>query len=253
MQRCALLVEYDGTEYAGWQRQLNAPTVQEVLENAIAKITSRETATVIGSGRTDRGVHGFGQVAHTDLPPTCSIPERQIAKAINSVLPPDVRVREAKFVSDRFHARFQAKRREYRYTIVEGYSVFRRHTAWCLSRPFSPDIMREAAEIFCGNHDFTTFSKYNPDTEKYVCNVEQAVWNEVESGIWRFTIAADRFVYGMVRAIVGATMEAAMHKRSVGDLREALRHQDRALTSPLAPPEGLVLWRVSYDNDPFGE
>jgi tRNA pseudouridine38-40 synthase len=251
MPRCALLIEYDGTEYAGWQRQQNATTVQEVLENAVAKIMGTDSASVIGSGRTDSGVHAFGQVAHTDIPNSSSIPDHQLPKAFNAVLPRDVRVRAAKIVDASFHARFQAKRREYRYTVCRQYSVFRRLYSWHVKHAFSTDTMRSAAEIFCGQHDFTTFSKHNPSTENYVCHVQEAQWSEVEAGVWHFHIAADRFVYGMVRCIVGAMMDAALRKRSIDDLQEALERKDRLLSSPLAPPEGLILWRVSYDNDPF--
>jgi tRNA pseudouridine38-40 synthase len=252
MPRCALLVEYDGTDYAGWQRQLNALTVQEVLENALESITG-ESLTLIGSGRTDRGVHGFGQVAHVDIPDTSSIPEKQLAKAINSSLPPDIRVRAAAFVEERFHARFQAVRREYKYTVCNHYSVFRRRYAWQVWMPFSPTLLSDAAEVFVGTHNFTTFSKHNPDTENYCCHVEKAAWSEIEQGVWCFHIIADRFVYGMVRSVVGAMMAAATNKRSTEDLREALHSQDRARKSPLAPSTGLVLWRVRYDNDPFAQ
>lgn len=250
MPRCALLVEYDGTDYAGWQRQVNALTVQEVLENAIQAITG-ESVNVIGSGRTDRGVHGFGQVAHVDFPDASSIPEQQLARAINSTMPYDIRVRAATFVDDRFHARFQAVRREYKYTVSDHYSVFRRRYAWQVWTPFSTEQLSAAAAVFLGTHNFTTFSKHNPDTENYVCHVEKAEWIKIEEGVWSFHIVADRFVYGMVRSVVGAMMAVATNKRSAEDLSEALRLQDRARKSPLAPPTGLVLWRVRYDNDPF--
>lgn len=250
MPRCALLVEYDGTDYAGWQRQVNALTVQEVLENAIQSITG-ESVNVIGSGRTDRGVHGFGQVVHVDFPDSSSIPEKQLAKAINSSLPHDIRVRAATFVEDRFHARFQAVRREYKYTLADHYSVFRRRYAWQVWTPFNPEMLSAAAEVFLGTHDFTTFSKHNPDTENQVCHVEKAEWSRIEDGVWSFHIIADRFVYAMVRSVVGAMMAVAGNKRSLDDVREALQIQDRTRKSPLAPPMGLVLWRVRYDNDPF--
>jgi tRNA pseudouridine38-40 synthase len=255
MPRCALLIEYDGTNYAGWQRQINALAVQEVIERAVESIVGAAVG-VIGSGRTDAGVHGFGQVAHADLPDSCSIPAHSLAKAFNSVLPPDVRIRAAAFVESSFHARFHAIEREYRYTVLRRYSVFQRNSAWFPHRPFSPDALNEAAAAFVGEWDFTTFSKHNPDTESYICRVQTARWtpkqnDDGENSAWRFQIIADRFVYGMVRSIVGACMDVAVGKRSAAELREALKCKDRALASPLAPPNGLTLWRVEYERNPF--
>ena len=254
MPRCALLIEYDGTNYAGWQRQINAVAVQEVVERAIQSIVGAP-ATVVGSGRTDAGVHAFGQAAHTDVPDSCRIPAHRLAKAFNSALPPDVRIRAAAIVPDSFHARFHAVEREYRYTAGAQYSVFCRKSAWFPHRSFSPDALNEAAEIFTGEHDFTAFSKHNPDTESYVCRVQTARWKSAESaygvGAQQFQIIADRFVYGMVRSIVGACMDVAVGKRSAGELREALSSADRSQASPLAPPHGLTLWRVEYEPNPF--
>lgn len=251
-QRCALLIEYDGTKYAGWQRQVNALTVQEVLEEAVKRIVG-EGVTVIGSGRTDSGVHGFGQVAHVDVPITCTIPDEKLARAFNSALPFDVRIRAAKRVADTFHARFDAVRREYRYTLTQDFSVFRRYYAWQQTLAFDTFVLQPAAEVFLGKHNFTAFSKHNPDTENYVCTVEKAYWTEVERGTWHFRIAADRFVYGMVRSIVGAIMDAALHKCTIDDLRAALARQERLHRSAIAPAQGLVLWQVDYENDIFGE
>lgn len=254
LKRIALLLEYDGSNYAGWQRQANAETVQSVIESAFLALTGAE-CTVIGSGRTDAGVHGRGQVAHVDIPRSNSIPEEKFVRAINAHLPQTIRIRAARFLEsdspNAFHARFHAVRREYRYTILQEYSVFRARYAWHVRAPFDAALLQYSANIFVGKHNFTTFSKHNPDTENYVCNIETSLWNEVERGVWQFTIAADRFVYGMVRSIVGASIDAACGKRTLNDLTDALRAEDRALGSPLAPAQGLILWRVNYPHDPF--
>jgi tRNA pseudouridine38-40 synthase len=249
-KRVALLLEYDGSFYAGWQRQVNEDTVQSVIETALMKIIGVE-CTLIGSGRTDAGVHGRGQVAHVNIPDSCRIPEEKFSRALNANLPHSIRIRAAKFIDYTFHARFDAMRREYRYTILREYSVFRNRYAWHVHAPFDADLLNTAAEVFVGKHNFTTFSKHNPDTSNYVCSVEQASWHEMERGVWQFTIAADRFVYRMVRAVVGATLDVASHKRSILDISAALAAENRALSSPLAPSQGLILWRVSYPNDPF--
>jgi tRNA pseudouridine38-40 synthase len=251
-KRVALLLEYDGSFYAGWQRQVNEATVQSMIESALMKITGAE-CTLIGSGRTDAGVHGRGQVAHVNIPETCRIPEEKFARALNANLPQSIRIRAAKYTDHTFHARFDAMRREYRYTILREYSVFRNRYAWHVHAPFDADLLNAAAEIFLGKHNFTTFSKHNPDTSNYVCTVEHASWNEIERGVWQFTIAADRFVYRMVRSLVGAMLDAASQKRTLPDLAVALAAEDRALSSPLAPSQGLILWRVGYPDDPFAD
>lgn len=251
-RRVALLIEYDGSSYAGWQRQVNAETVQSVVESALASITGEE-CTVIGSGRTDAGVHSRGQVAHVNIPDSCRITEDKFARAVNANLPYSIRVRSAKYGYDTFHARFDAIRREYRYTILREYSIFRRHFAWHVRSSFDAEVLQSAADVFLGTHNFTTFSKFNPDTSNYVCTVEKIVWNEIESGVWQLTIAADRFVYRMVRSLVGAMIDVASDKCTPHDLLTALKAENRVLSSALAPSHGLILWRVNYHNDPFAD
>jgi tRNA pseudouridine38-40 synthase len=283
LRRIALLVEYDGTQFAGWQRQANALTVQEVLERVLERLTG-QFCTVHGSGRTDAGVHGYGQVAHVDIPASWSTPADKIPDALNghllsalsafsafsapnSFIPnsfvPSVRIRAASDTAGAtFHARFDAIRREYRYRVVTQESVAAARMAWCLRpaqrRVFTPELLHECSQIFLGTHDFTSFSKHNPDTKNYVCTVEQACWREradlhygERERVWEFTISADRFVYGMVRSLVGAMMDVAFGKRSTDELRSALQAADRTLKSPLAPPQGLTLWRVDYPQNPF--
>jgi tRNA pseudouridine38-40 synthase len=254
MRRIALLIEYDGTAYAGWQRQDNALTVQEVLETAAAKILGLPT-TVVGSGRTDAGVHGRGQVAHLDAPLLCRIDGGSFARALNSCLPRDVRIRASAAVGERFQARFDAIRREYLYTVVlqQQHSVFHNRFAWSLRSRFDAGLVQAAADIFLGTHDFTTFSKMNASTEHYRCVIQKAAWREVESGVWQFHIIADHFVYGMVRSLVGAMVDVGNGRRTLADIGSALALCDRSQNSALAPSAGLVLWRVHYHrhNDPF--
>ncbi|MCS6809007.1 MAG: tRNA pseudouridine(38-40) synthase TruA [Bacteroidota bacterium] len=252
MPRCALLLEYDGTNYAGWQRQPNARTVQEVIEHAIERVVC-SSVHVVCSGRTDAGVHGFGQVAHVDIPRECHVAEHRLARAFNAFLPDDIRIRAARIVAPHFHARFDAVQREYRYTIRRNTSVFQRHYAWQPSLPFDTELLNPASSVFIGRHDFTAFSKHNPETESYICTVTHAAWFEQEQGSWCFRIIADRFVYGMVRAIVGAIMYTARGKQTIEALHSMLCQCRRIHTIPLAPPQGLVLWRVTYPEELFEE
>lgn len=248
MQTLILCIEYDGSGYAGWQRQPNALTVQECVERALANITQQKLSAV-AAGRTDAGVHARGQVTHTALGGAFPVREEKIRKAINSNLPKDIRVNGAKIFKGKFNARFDAIAREYSYSLTSSDSVFLTHFATFIKYPFDPNILTEAAGVFRGEHDFTTFSKHNPDTARYWCKVEKCEWEKVEAKLWRLHIIADRFVYGMVRALTGAMIDAARKKRSIPELQTALDKSDRSLSSPLAPPQGLVLERIYYPEE----
>lgn len=246
MWRTLLLrLEYDGTRYAGWQRQPNAPTIQAVVEAALERLCTQPLHAV-AAGRTDAGVHARGQVVHVRIPPRWRIPEERIPAALNSILPPDVRVRCAQLTEHPIHARYDACAREYSYTLTRSPSVFGRHFCWYVPFPFEPEPLSEAASLFVGRRDFTTFSKYHPQARSYICTVMEARWEQLCKGCWRFHIRADRFVYGMVRALVGAMLQVARRRRTLEDLRQALKARDRRYASPLAPPQGLVLERVFY-------
>lgn len=247
----ALLIEYDGTSYAGWQHQINGRSVQETVEQAIAE-TFGATCAVVGSGRTDAGVHARGQVAHVHITDGHDVPTVKVPIALNVRLPRDIRIRDARDVNTDFHARFGAIAREYIYTIAREESVFHRHFSWKPDLPYDAGILGNAARSFVGKHDFTTYSKLNVDTKSYVCDVS-ICRVEPESDRLVIRIRADRFVYGMCRSIVGAMMESARRKFDPTELADRLHARDRRLQSPLAPPHGLILNRVSYPNGIFDE
>ncbi len=249
MWRTLLLrLEYDGTRYAGWQHQPHGLTIQAVLEEALKRLTGHSLRAV-AAGRTDAGVHARGQVVHIRVPPSWRIPEERIPPALNSLLPEDIRVRRAQLTDRPIHARYDACARAYSYTITRIPSVFGRHFRWYVPFPFDPELLSEAAEVFLGRHDFTTFSKHQPQARSYFCTVFESRWEQLCSGSWRFHIRADRFVYGMVRALVGAMLQVARRRRTVDDLRYALAARDRRYASALAPPHGLVLERVFYPEE----
>jgi tRNA pseudouridine38-40 synthase len=240
-----LKVQYDGSNYAGWQRQINAVAVQEVLEQALSKTFNR-TMTAIGAGRTDAGVHARGQVTHSILREPSNIPDDKITKAINSNLPDDVCVSDGKIVDFKFHATADAIAREYSYSVHTKPSVFLRNYSNHFKFPIDFNKLQEVADIFTGIHDFTTFSKNNADTKSYICNVEFCYWENISDTQSILHIKADRFVYGMVRCLAGAMLDYARGARTLTELTESLEAKDRSLTSPLATPRGLVLERVSY-------
>lgn len=242
-----LRVEYDGTNYSGWQNQLNAPTIQHELEKAWYKLTAVRSS-VIGSGRTDAGVHGRGQIAHILLHDGFKIPEHKIAVALNSRLPKDIRITGAQITERNVQARFDAISREYSYSISTEQSVFHRNYCWHIHFPFDVQLLHESGKLFIGTHDFTTFSKLNHDTKNYVCSVSICEWTEFHHSV-RLRIKSDRFVYGMVRSLVGVMMDIARNRRSLEEVKDALAQKDRRLISTLAPPQGLVLEKVCYPEE----
>ena len=162
-----LKIEYDGTNYGGWQIQPNAPSIQEEIEKVLHKLNGSHIG-IVGAGRTDAGVHARGQVAHAKLGTKFPVPEKKIPYVLNSKLPDDIRIVEAQIVNFDFHARFDAIAREYSYTINSNNSVFDRLFSTLIKYKIDYAKLKKSADIFVGKHDFTTFSKHNPDTKNYI-------------------------------------------------------------------------------------
>ncbi|MFC2131134.1 tRNA pseudouridine(38-40) synthase TruA [Bacteroidota bacterium] len=239
-----LKIEYDGTNYGGWQIQPNSVTIQEKIQDAILELTGFQI-NLVGAGRTDAGVHAQGMIAHAEVKSDLKIPENKIPKALNSLLPDDIRIRKAKITRTPFHARFDAIAREYSYTIHLKESPFLGRFSTLIKYDLDFRLLFESAKIFIGKHDFTTFSKLNPDTKNYHCDIEKSYWEKLEDS-WQYHVKADRFVYGMVRSLVGAMIDAARGKRSIEELASAFDESDRNKISPLAPPQGLILEKIYY-------
>lgn len=235
-------VEYDGTEFRGWQRQPRARTVQGELETALERIVGVRV-TVNGAGRTDAGCHAAGQVASFTAK-TRLAPER-LRLALNAHLPHDVRVVEADAAPAGFHARFKAMRRSYRYLIVPEPSAIWRLRAWTRRMKVGAAELNEAARPLRGEHDFTTFSRRGGDEISPRCRVTRAEWTGAR-GMLRFDIEADRFLYTMVRRIVSTVVRAAEEGGGASAVREALEAGQRRLGAPPAPAHGLYLMRVRY-------
>ena len=249
MPTTRLLIEYDGTGFRGWQVQRAGPTVQGAVEAALATAL-REPIAVVGSGRTDAGVHARGQVAHfaTDEAPDA----RRLRAALNGLLPPAIAVLAVEPAEDGFHARFDARRRRYVYHAATEARALDRLTRVVL-RP-APDVeaMNRAAAALLGRHDFSSFCRTKSETTNRVCTVEAARWAPgVRPGDLDFVIAADRFLHGMVRAVVGTLLEVGRGRRAEGDVARVLAARDRRAAGPAAPAHGLVLDRVDYPEPVF--
>ena len=240
-----LLLEYDGTGYHGWQRQLDAATIQGVLEAAVARLTQAPVA-IIGSGRTDAGVHARGQVANfrTDSP----IPLKAFHQGLNSLLPRDIAVLEATEAPPEFHARKSARAKTYEYRILNrpNRSPLNRHYAWWLPSPLNLAVMAEAAAALTGERDFTAFRASGSDNINPVRRVLAATWRDEPGGWLSFTITATGFLRGMVRSLVGTMVEAGRGKAPATILAELLTSGARHLAGPTAPPQGLYLVEVFY-------
>lgn len=251
MNSYALLIEYDGTDYVGWQRQSNGPSVQALIEDAATK-TFDAPVTSMGSGRTDAGVHARGQVAHVRYQGGNIIPDDKIAVALNTRLPRDVRVRGVARVSADFHARYSAEFREYIYFIGSEPRVLDRRHTWVPTPPYDPQLLVQSARVFLGDHDFTTFSKRNPSVTSYLCSVS-ICQVETNADFLSIRIRSNRFVYAMCRCIIGAMMEVARGNISIEEVQARLSARDRNAQSPLAPAHALVLNRVIYPDGLFDD
>jgi tRNA pseudouridine38-40 synthase len=246
MPNLKLVLEYDGTHYHGWQRQISLPTIQGILEEAIRKVAD-EKVTVIGAGRTDAGVHALGQVANFKT--NSHLKPDTWQRALNSVLPEDIVVRHAVMVPDRFHARYDARGKTYQYRILNRsfQSAIQRKHQWVVYPPLKPVRMRAAAHLLRGRHDFSAFQAGSERDRKRaaVCNVKRLVLTRQGNEIY-ITIEADRFLHQMIRMIVGTMVEVGKGKRRPTEIRKILESKDQSQAGQTAPPQGLFLITVKY-------
>jgi tRNA pseudouridine38-40 synthase len=240
-----LLLEYEGTRFSGWQMQPNQPTIQDALEQALATVL-RIRPNLIGSGRTDAGVHARGQVAHFSLDrPTDPF---RLRRSLNGLLPPDIAVLGVDPVTDDFHARFDARQRRYCYYVSTSPRALERRTRWHLRPVPNFEAMERAATDLLGTHDFDAFCRARSATEDRVCTIDVAAWVYEDSpGDAYFEIVADRFLHGMVRTIVGTLLEIGRGLRPPDDIPRVLASQDRREAGETAPPHGLILEAVHYE------
>lgn len=242
MRNIKLLIEYDGTDFAGWQSQANARTVQDEITKVFRKVL-QENVHLIGAGRTDAGVHARGQVANVRT--ASAMPAEDLLRALNALLPVDVSVRSLKEVPESFHARFDARERAYRYFITQAPSAIRRRYQWRVVYSLDPGPLQIVAGMVLGVHDFESFSKNGSNAHHYRCDVQKSVWFQEEEGMV-YEIRADRFLRGMVRALVGTMVDVGRGRMTPEEFRAILEARDRRRSGVAAPAEGLFLEEVRY-------
>ena len=239
-----LVVEYEGTRYCGWQVQPNGPTIQEKLELAIRQITG-ETVRVAGAGRTDAGVHASGQVANFHT--SSRMPAGRMRHAMNAVLPDDIVVLDLSEAPESFHARYSAKSKRYRYSILnrQAPSALHRYCALHLAQPLNIAAMREAAGHLIGTWDFSSFG-CNAGGEDNPVRTVLGISIDKQEDYVTIEIEAVSFLYKMVRSIVGTLVDVGKGKVSASDVLRILRDRDRKRASATAPAHGLTLVQVDY-------
>ena len=258
-----LLIEYDGTNYHGWQRQSSPnreagdlhQTIQGTIEDVLSGII-KHPAKAVAAGRTDAGVHATGQVMHFKT--TLQINESSWVKAVNSLLPADIVVRKAEYVSEDFHARFDAKSKVYTYFILNSAlrSAFQRNYVWHIKQPLNIPLIREASQYLIGHHDFSSFRASDCGAKSPVKTLDRlevenqsgTEFNSVptDAHVVILTFEARSYLQHMVRNIVGTLAEVGRGKFSPTDIKTILEKKDRRYAGPIAPPQGLYLSEVRY-------
>ena len=248
MPTIKLTLEYDGTAYAGWQRQLDQPTIQEAIETAIEGITQTKVP-VMGAGRTDSGVHALGQVASfridRDMTP------HEWARALNAHMPKTIAVRSVAIMPDAFHARYSATGKLYEYRILNrpDRPAVDRYYCWHVHKPLDDAAMNHAAMSLIGSHDFSSFETQPTENEDPICHIQRlTVFRQGDQ--LRIEVYADRFLKQMVRSIVGTLVEVGLGKRPPDSLTTILAARDRCAAGKTAPPQGLFLVHVDYEHPP---
>jgi tRNA pseudouridine38-40 synthase len=247
-RRFKLTIAYDGSAYEGWQAQKIGTGVQQKVEEALGKLFPSKPR-VHSSSRTDTGVHALGMVVHFDVPTSeCGMQPRKLALAINAWLPEDIRVASAQRAAGSFHARFDAKGKQYRYFIWNSPAMnpLLRLTAWHVPRPLDVAAMRAAAGHFKGRHDFRSFAA-NPGYERET-TVRTLVRCDVQrrGPLLTVIIEGDGFLYRMCRGIVGTLVQTGHGRFAPDDIKRMLARKDRRIAGMSAPAHGLVLWKVFY-------
>lgn len=246
LQRFKLTIEYDGTSFAGWQRQSNAPTIQQTIEESLQKFVLYSDLSLTVAGRTDAGVHALGQVAHVDIPDRFQ--ENTVRRALNFYLTEQpITVLKVEKVSPDFHARFSANSRSYIYKIINRPNklALERYRTWHVSFPLNISVMQEAAAHLLGRHDFSAFRTVHCQAKNPIRTLN-TIQIEKEDNLITFTLEAPSFLHHQVRNIVGTLVDVGRGKTPPTQMGAILESKDRAKAGPTAPAHGLYFKAVEY-------
>jgi tRNA pseudouridine38-40 synthase len=237
-----LIIEYDGTNYSGWQIQKNSKSIQQEITEAI-EILLKDKVNLIGSGRTDSGVHSIGQTANFRTSSEVDI--YRFKHSLNSILPADILVSAMDEVDVEFHARFDAKKRTYLYLLTQTRSPFYKNYSYFYPRKIDLQKLNLLCNLFLGKKDFTSFSKKNAEIENKNCNIYKAYWRQ-KGEVILFSIQASRYLHGMVRTIVGTLLNAQDQVDPETFIQEIFNSQNREEAFESVPAKGLFLYKVEY-------
>ncbi len=242
MRNIKLTLEYDGTDFVGWQSQRNGRAVQDEVTKVLCEVL-QEGVTIEGAGRTDSGVHARGQVAN--FLTNSSMEPDAIRNALNGMLPLDVRVRAAQEVSELFQARFHARARLYKYYLSLKPQAIGRQYQWYVKYSLDIDSMKCVAELIKGEHDFSSFCNHASEVDHLTCTVISSRWSQSPKGLI-YEVKANRFVHGMVRVLVGTMVDIGRGHIPAGAFSEIMEAKDRTRAGVAAPAHGLCLEEVVY-------
>ncbi len=244
MHRYKIIIQYDGSSFSGWQLQKNSNTVQGEIENALKIISgSKNRIPVYGAGRTDSGVHAYGQVAHFDL--KTNLRSSDLCNAINSNTSEDCRIMSIKKVRSDFESRFDAIKRRYRYQIYLGKSLLYRNQAWLING-INKNVLKELSELIIGEHNFLSFSKYRPEQKNTNSIIYESVWKKKDNMLI-YDISGNRFLHHMVRYLVGTMVQISRGLYPNDKLSSLLHKPKKNVQIHRAPANGLILLKVEYD------
>lgn len=241
--RIFVYIAYKGTDYHGWQVQENAVTVQKVITDALSVLLKDKHVSIVGSGRTDTGVHAKEQVFHTDVPDSTKMDK--LKYQLNGILPESIVVDKIHKVHAEAHARFDAVSRSYEYHLLIDKSPFGKDENYYFPIPLDFEAMNVAASKLLGKHDFQSFSKVKTEVNNFVCTIDRAEW-EILNGKAIFHITANRFLRGMVRAIVGTLLQVGEGKMPPQEMIKIIEKRNRADAGRAVPAQGLYLCKVEY-------
>ena len=242
MPNYKLHIQYDGSNYCGWQIQKNHPSVQQTLKNAI-EVLIKEYITLNGSGRTDSGVHALGQVANFSTEQQLDL--YRFRYSLNNTIPSDIAVTKIEEVEASFHPRYDAKSRTYLYFISRNKTPFFKNYTHFYYSPLDIGYLNRLSKLLIGERDYTSFTKHEAETENKICNILNARWRSLKE-FSIFSIEATRFLHGMVRTIVGTLLDFHKEQKPFEELTTIIEAKNRILAGEAVPAKGLFLYKVKY-------